>query len=147
MAVFWVVALCSLVEIYWRFRGPWCLHHHLPDYTALQTRRHSSSYSPPWEPQILLNNSINLVYSCDNSQQRQLQPSTKNNSTKNKIIIINTAAVKNEGEGDTYNYWCKWNFMTTISKASKLLPGRHSTQDVHSGNRTHLEEDVIIVLH
>jgi hypothetical protein len=27
MAVFWVVALCSLVEIYQRFRGPCCLHH------------------------------------------------------------------------------------------------------------------------
>jgi hypothetical protein len=27
MAVFWVVAQCSLVEVYQRFRGPWCLHH------------------------------------------------------------------------------------------------------------------------
>jgi hypothetical protein len=27
MAVFWVVAPCSLVEVYQRFRGPWCLHH------------------------------------------------------------------------------------------------------------------------
>jgi hypothetical protein len=27
MAVFWVVAPCSLVEIYQRFRGPCCLHH------------------------------------------------------------------------------------------------------------------------
>jgi hypothetical protein len=27
MAVFWVVAPCSLVEIYQRFRGPSCLHH------------------------------------------------------------------------------------------------------------------------
>jgi hypothetical protein len=28
MAVFWVVApLCSLVEVYQRFRGPCCLHH------------------------------------------------------------------------------------------------------------------------
>jgi hypothetical protein len=26
----------------------------LPDYTALQPRRQQSSYSPPWEPQILL---------------------------------------------------------------------------------------------
>jgi hypothetical protein len=31
MAVFWVVALCSLVEVY-RFRGPCCLHHQGPDY-------------------------------------------------------------------------------------------------------------------
>jgi hypothetical protein len=28
MAVFWVVAPCSLVELYQRFRGPCCLHHH-----------------------------------------------------------------------------------------------------------------------
>jgi hypothetical protein len=27
MAVFWVVAPCSLVEIYHRFRGPCCVHH------------------------------------------------------------------------------------------------------------------------
>jgi hypothetical protein len=28
MAVLWVVAPCSLVEVYQRFRGPCCLHHH-----------------------------------------------------------------------------------------------------------------------
>jgi hypothetical protein len=59
MAVFWVVAPCSLVEVYQRFRGPCCLHHQgrcklLPDYTALQPRRQPSSYSPPCVPQILL---------------------------------------------------------------------------------------------
>jgi hypothetical protein len=27
MAVFWVVALCSLAEVYRRFRGACCLHH------------------------------------------------------------------------------------------------------------------------
>jgi hypothetical protein len=27
MIVLWVVAPCSLVEIYQRFRGPYCLHH------------------------------------------------------------------------------------------------------------------------
>jgi hypothetical protein len=27
MAVFWVVAPCSLVEVYQRFRGPCCLHY------------------------------------------------------------------------------------------------------------------------
>jgi hypothetical protein len=27
MAVFWVVAPCSLVEFYQRFKGPCCLHH------------------------------------------------------------------------------------------------------------------------
>jgi hypothetical protein len=74
MAVFWVVAPCSLVEIYQHFRDPCCLHHQgsghhhgdggskylwnvgklLPDYTVLQPRRQPSSYSPLWEPQILL---------------------------------------------------------------------------------------------
>jgi hypothetical protein len=52
MAVFWVVAPCSLVEVYQRFRGTYCLHHlgdddgnvgKLPDYTALQPRRQPSS--------------------------------------------------------------------------------------------------------
>jgi hypothetical protein len=27
LAVFWVVAPCSLVEVHQRFRGPCCLHH------------------------------------------------------------------------------------------------------------------------
>jgi hypothetical protein len=27
MAVFWIVVPCSLVEVYRRFRGPFCLHH------------------------------------------------------------------------------------------------------------------------
>jgi hypothetical protein len=53
MAVFWVVALCSLVEIYQRFRGPCFLHHQDDEYTALQPRRQPSSYSPPSEPKIL----------------------------------------------------------------------------------------------
>jgi hypothetical protein len=28
MAVFWVVAPCCVVDVYQRFRGPCCLHHH-----------------------------------------------------------------------------------------------------------------------
>jgi hypothetical protein len=68
MAVFWVVAPCSLVEVYQRFRGAasinrpdvggskvlWNVGKLLPYYTALQPRIQPSSYSPPWEPQILL---------------------------------------------------------------------------------------------
>jgi hypothetical protein len=69
MAVFWVTVPCSLVEVYRRFRGTCYLHHQgdddwgskhhwnvgklLPDYTAQQLRIQSSSYLPPWEPQIL----------------------------------------------------------------------------------------------
>jgi hypothetical protein len=54
MAVFWVVAPCSLVDVYQRFRGPCCLHRQgdLP-----------SSYSPPWEPQILLIKGL-FFFSC-----------------------------------------------------------------------------------
>jgi hypothetical protein len=35
MAVFWVVAPCSLVEVYQRFRGPSCLHHQGDEFIAL----------------------------------------------------------------------------------------------------------------
>jgi hypothetical protein len=31
MAVFWVVAPCSLVKVYRRFGGACCLYHHRPD--------------------------------------------------------------------------------------------------------------------
>jgi hypothetical protein len=56
MAVFWVVAPFSLVQVYRRFRGACCLHYQeedrgsehlrnvsrlLPEYTALQSARHS----------------------------------------------------------------------------------------------------------
>jgi hypothetical protein len=40
MVVFWVVAPCSLVEVYQRFRGPCSLHHqgdHRPDDEAART--------------------------------------------------------------------------------------------------------------
>jgi hypothetical protein len=72
MAVFWVVAPCSLVEVYQRFRGPCCLLLQgkdlwnvgklLPDYTALQPRTQPSSYSPPWEPQILLRFKLSRIW-------------------------------------------------------------------------------------
>jgi hypothetical protein len=69
MAVFWVVAPCSLVEVYRRFRlfaasiiraialdggskHIWNVGKLLPDYTEQQPRRQPSSYSPPWEPEI-----------------------------------------------------------------------------------------------
>jgi hypothetical protein len=47
MAVFWVIVPCSLVEVYWHFRGAYSLRNVgklLPDYTVLQPRRHPSSY-------------------------------------------------------------------------------------------------------
>jgi hypothetical protein len=44
MAVFWVVAHYSLVEVYQRFRGPCCLHHqgdnrYKPEDSQLRTHR------------------------------------------------------------------------------------------------------------
>jgi hypothetical protein len=49
MAAFWVVAPCTFIEVYRRFRGLRCLHHQvensvptgklLPEYTAQQTRK------------------------------------------------------------------------------------------------------------
>jgi nitrate reductase NapE component len=68
MAVSWVVAPCRLTWAYQPLVGPYCIHHQgvyrstdlwnicklTTVYTALQPRRRPSSYSPPWEPQILL---------------------------------------------------------------------------------------------
>jgi hypothetical protein len=65
MAVFWVVAPYSLVEVYRHFRGDdrpddegskhlWNVGKLLLDYTAQQPRRQPSSYSPLWEPQRYL---------------------------------------------------------------------------------------------
>jgi hypothetical protein len=66
--VFCDVAPCSLIEIDRRFRGAYCLHRQgdddgrnkhfwnigqfLPHFTAQHPRTQSSSYSPPWEPEI-----------------------------------------------------------------------------------------------
>jgi hypothetical protein len=58
MAVFWIVAPCSLVGDHRPDDGGskhlWNVGKLLSDYTVLQPRRQPSSYSPPWEPQILL---------------------------------------------------------------------------------------------
>jgi hypothetical protein len=59
MAVFWVTASCSLVEVYRLFRGACFLHHQdvckfIPDYMARQHRRQPSSYSPLWALSLLL---------------------------------------------------------------------------------------------
>jgi hypothetical protein len=69
MTVFWDVSSCTHVEVDRRFTGAYCLHHQgddggsthlwnvshlLCDYMAQYPRRLSSSYSPPWEPEIFL---------------------------------------------------------------------------------------------
>jgi hypothetical protein len=51
MAVFWVVVQCYLIDV-----GKL-----LPDYTAQQSRRQPSSYSPSWELEI----SLGVSYVCE----------------------------------------------------------------------------------
>jgi hypothetical protein len=48
MAVFWVVAPCSLVEVHQRFRGPCCLHHQgdLSSPTLLNFYHTTRRYNP-----------------------------------------------------------------------------------------------------
>jgi hypothetical protein len=75
MAVFRVVAPCSLLDVYRRFRGACCLHHQgskdlwnigklLPDYSALQPRKQPSYYWPCFiVPYSNLNMSIYIYIS------------------------------------------------------------------------------------
>jgi hypothetical protein len=53
MAVFWVVAPCSLVEVYQRFRGPCCLHH------QTSTRMHGATTQ---KTAILYNFVVQMTY-------------------------------------------------------------------------------------
>jgi hypothetical protein len=43
MAVFWVVAPCSLVEVYQRFRGPYCLHNQGDDELLMEAEMTSET--------------------------------------------------------------------------------------------------------
>jgi hypothetical protein len=43
MAIFWVVAPFSLVEVYQRFRGPCCLHHQGYDVLMTEAARTSGT--------------------------------------------------------------------------------------------------------
>jgi hypothetical protein len=67
MAAFWGVALCSLVDINWCFRGAYCLHHYTITvmmeavsssetldniYLATRCNIPEDSHLPPWEPEI-----------------------------------------------------------------------------------------------
>jgi hypothetical protein len=72
MTVFWDVALCSLVEINWCFKGAYCPHdggsknlwnvsQFLPNYTLQHLRRKSSSYSLLWEPETSLNSGMSKI--------------------------------------------------------------------------------------
>jgi hypothetical protein len=61
---FWDVAPCSLVEIDRRFGGQdlWNVSQFLRAYTAHHPSRHLSSYSQPWEPEILWLYDIEYTY-------------------------------------------------------------------------------------
>jgi hypothetical protein len=52
MAVFWVVAPCSLVEVYQRFREPCCLHHQDNEALMMEAARTSETsvnfYQTTW---------------------------------------------------------------------------------------------------
>jgi hypothetical protein len=66
MAVFWVVAPCSLVEVYKRFRGPCCLHHQGESPCRLKWFKICAvSFSPHRHARILSYNSRRLVPSPD----------------------------------------------------------------------------------
>jgi hypothetical protein len=43
MAVFWVIAPCSLVEVYQRFRGACCLHHQGDEWMMMEAARTSET--------------------------------------------------------------------------------------------------------
>jgi hypothetical protein len=76
--VFWDVAPCILLEVYQSFRGACCLHHEvtdygcskhlwnvsklLPDYIAKHPTRHSSSSSPPSEPEFSTRPVLTIVF-------------------------------------------------------------------------------------
>jgi hypothetical protein len=74
MAVFWVVAPCSLVEVYRRFRGACCLHHQavivgklLPDYT-----RRNNPEDSHFHPLDLTNPLAKFNFSRKEEEARQL---------------------------------------------------------------------------
>jgi hypothetical protein len=69
MAVFWVVAIDDRPDD-GGSKDFWNVGKLLPDYTALQPRRQQSSYSPTWEPQILL--SLNSVLFAENETVPQV---------------------------------------------------------------------------
>jgi hypothetical protein len=114
MAVFWDVALCSLVEVYRHFttyrpddggsKHLWNVGKLLPDYTAQHPRRHSFSYLPPWEPEIL----PNVIFFIVNI----------------KLSFLKLCKLKFSSNGDKYKHrhtricWC---FMPPFSYRIKIV--------------------------
>jgi hypothetical protein len=50
----------------------WNVSKLLTDYTALQPKRQPSSFSPPWEPQILLNTKKSNICCCESVINKQI---------------------------------------------------------------------------
>jgi 7-cyano-7-deazaguanine synthase in queuosine biosynthesis len=48
MAVLWIAELCSLVEVYWRFRGICCLHHQADEEAASTSEVSVNFYQTTW---------------------------------------------------------------------------------------------------
>jgi hypothetical protein len=62
MAVFWVVAPCSLVEVYQRFRGPCCLHHQLLIVLMMEAARTSETLVNFYQTAILKEFALTFVF-------------------------------------------------------------------------------------
>jgi hypothetical protein len=107
MAVFWVVAPCSLLEVYCCFRGAYCLHHHrpddggskhlwkigklLPNYTVQQPRIQPFSYSLLWEPQIstdiiIITGSTDLCGPWSSSKASSILPYLMPSSSNSSLL-------------------------------------------------------------
>jgi hypothetical protein len=78
IAVFWVVAPCSLVEVYQRFRGPCCLHH--------------QGDNPEDSHLLSLRNLLTDI-------------NTENVSHSRLSASFNTPSVKGTKKGHTHAYW------------------------------------------
>jgi hypothetical protein len=133
--VFWVVAPCSLVEVYRHFGGACCLHRpdngdskhlwnvskFLPDYTAQQPRRQSSSYSPPWEPEI----SLTLESVSENTKMVCVRNRRGKSSVAIQWVVLLTRIREvlgsNLGSETDYSFWLK--FFVDFISPSREIPG------------------------
>jgi hypothetical protein len=70
MAVFWVVAQCSLVEVYQRFRGACCLHHQSYQ-TARCNNREDSHLHTRRRENLKSHNAFNLLIKSPISEESQ----------------------------------------------------------------------------
>jgi hypothetical protein len=66
MSVFWVVPLCSLVEVYQHLRGTCCLHHRPDDGAANTSETLVKFYKTIWcyNPEDSYLHTLSLTYSA-----------------------------------------------------------------------------------